>query len=1499
MKNITRWLVASVCGFYIVLQIAVYIPSIQEILGSVTASSLKDKYGWNVSIGRIRLGLWNRIIIDDINLKDQQDSVMLHAARLAAKINILPLAKGQISIANAQLFGTQVHIYQRTPHDKPNFQFIIDTFSNNDTTSSPIDLRIGSILLRRVSVDWHQQWKPRKSPGKFDPAHLQINDLAITAHLKALTRDSLNLSLKRFSFTEENGISLKNLSFDVVAGNDGGILDNLSLQLPHSSISIFSAKATWPHFPRKGQEKTWLKDMSLLANTYLHLTPSDLSALVPCLEGVNNPIEMQATMLFSEKCLNIPAFSILDGQSMELHAKAFVYDITGSSECTIMLERLRANSSILQTYVTPMSPAIQKLSPMISRLDTIDISGRIQFTRQNQECTLHIDNKYGNLSINASAREWNHIDASVSSDGILLDKILSDDGNHALGKTSFNITTNGLIADAQGKPDINVHAILPTMQWQGREYTNISLHAHLADNILETKVDLHDHGGEIHSHLTCQRGSRYRLTGNVSIGNFHTNRLGFGKRYQDTRLSINTTVDMNGSDMDNINGSLGIRDFLIQGNGTDSSTTIGPLSMSISTDMDKNQHRTLSIASAPLNLTASGRFRFSTIATTITNGLHNKLPKLIPYKRVSSKADTLHFSINLQDTALIRRIALRDISIPQKATLEGSLYGYDSIHVSGDIPELHIGTEQMRNGKIDIHGMPEAAKATVSVERRHKKGFVALSLAADAHDDRLRLVTTLNNNRQPRICGALDITTAFSRKPNGQHDIRAWIAPSDFIVSDTTWRVHPCAITWNGQTAEIRGFRINQSAHRGIDINGRISANTEDTLQVNLSEINVEYIMDLVNFKAVEFQGLATGNAYATGLLSSPHASADITVDGFAFNHAPLGTLRAKANWGDTPHFLSLDATISDPENQHLSTISGGFNLGDKDTPNGLDLNINTRKFNLAFINLFTQDIFEDFQGRATGRCHIYGPFNSINLEGDMIVDHADFSMPMLGTAYHLQQDSVRIRPEEIGITAQLYDKNATNTVHPFATSSRDGRSTLPHTAILHGRLSHSHFKNMSYDFHVNANKFLGYDFKDFGESSFYATCIVSGDIHVQGVQGRLTVNINATPEQGTVFTYNVTTPDAITNADFISINSRDDDTTEYIRSVDDTNVPTSNGSNAHPAVGTASDLFLDFDLPITPAAKLRLLMDRKSGDMIEINGNGRIRAKYYNKGRFNIFGTYRVQDGTYRLSLQDIIRKEFKFQPGGTIVFGGDAMKADLNLKAIYSVNSVSLDDLTTSSLGFSKTKVDCIMNLTGHPEQPAITFDFDLPNATEDERQMVRSIVSTEEERNMQAIYLLGLGRFYNFEADGADQSSAAMNSLVSSTLSSHLNNLITTAVGSSNWRVSTYLQTTEDGWRNMDVEGQLSGSLLNNRLLLTGNFGYREKYYTQRNFISDVSIEYLLTRNGMLSVKAYNQANDRYFVQSSLNTQGIGLQYKKDFNRLSDLFRWLCPKKKQEEE
>ena len=74
-----------------------------------------------------------------------------------------------------------------------------------------------------------------------------------------------------------------------------------------------------------------------------------------------------------------------------------------------------------------------------------------------------------------------------------------------------------------------------------------------------------------------------------------------------------------------------------------------------------------------------------------------------------------------------------------------------------------------------------------------------------------------------------------------------------------------------------------------------------------------------------------------------------------------------------------------------------------------------------------------------------------------------------------------------------------------------------------------------------------------------------------------------------------------------------------------------------------------------------------------------------------------------------------------------------------------------------------------------------------------------------------------------------------------------------------------------------------MFNNRLLFNGQFGYRDNISNNtQNFIGDFDIQYMLTRNGLLSLKVYNQSNDRYFTKNSLNTQGIGIVIQKEFGK-----------------
>jgi hypothetical protein len=314
--------------------------------------------------------------------------------------------------------------------------------------------------------------------------------------------------------------------------------------------------------------------------------------------------------------------------------------------------------------------------------------------------------------------------------------------------------------------------------------------------------------------------------------------------------------------------------------------------------------------------------------------------------------------------------------------------------------------------------------------------------------------------------------------------------------------------------------------------------------------------------------------------------------------------------------------------------------------------------------------------------------------------------------------------------------------------------------------------------------------------------------------------------------------------------------------------------------------------------------MDEKTSDYITLRGSGDLQTTFYNKGSFNMFGTYRISEGTYGITIQNIIKKNFVFKDGGTIIFGGDPYDARLNMQAQHIVNGVSLSDLNVGKSFSNTVRVNCLMDITGQPRAPIIEFDLDIPNVNTDEKQMLRSIINSEEEMNQQVIYLLAVGRFYPQGANNANQeenagqskTSLAMQSLLSGTLSGQINDMLNRVIKSNNWSFGANISTGDEGWNNAEYEGIVNGRLLNNRLLINGQFGYRDKTTTTSatpSFIGDFDIRYLLLPNGNLALKVYNQTNDRYFTKSSLNTQGIGIIMQKDFNGLSEL---LSTKKKK---
>ena len=310
----------------------------------------------------------------------------------------------------------------------------------------------------------------------------------------------------------------------------------------------------------------------------------------------------------------------------------------------------------------------------------------------------------------------------------------------------------------------------------------------------------------------------------------------------------------------------------------------------------------------------------------------------------------------------------------------------------------------------------------------------------------------------------------------------------------------------------------------------------------------------------------------------------------------------------------------------------------------------------------------------------------------------------------------------------------------------------------------------------------------------------------------------------------------------------------------------------------------------------MKIIMDPVAGDNISAHGTGNLRINFFNKGDFQMYGTYNILDGVYKMSLQNVIRKDFTLQPGGEVSFNGNPRNANLNVQAVYTVNSASLNDLIAdASSSRGNVRVNCLLNLTGPLTSPNLKFDLELPTVSDEDQELVRSLTSTEEQMNTQIIYLLTVGKFYAYDVANNGTQTDATSSLAFSTLSGQLNNMLSQVISSQNWNVGTNLTTGEKGWSDVEAEAILSGRLLNNRLIINGNFGYRENTLQNSNFVGDFEAIWLLTPSGELRLRGYNQTNDRYFTKSTLTTQGIGLMYKKDFTDWGELFDWFLRRRR----
>ena len=1461
-KTIINWTVWSLIALYLLLLILIHLPFSQSYLAEMTADAVADKLGTKVNVGRVDLGFLNRIIIDDVCIYDQQKKKMLQVARLSARIDILPLIQGRISISSAQLFGAHALFYKKNATAKPNFQFALDSLASKDTTSqTPLDLHINSLIIRRSSM-MYDQLDAEQTEGIFNPKHLNIHNIAANFALKQLTEDTLDLAVKRFSIHEQSGLAIDNLTMLLTAGKKGTHLRNFKLLMPSTEINLYTLDASY-RFVQDTLDKASLQYHGELFDTYI--TPSDLRCFHNPLKNSQKTIHTEFSFNGTSDQVTISKLSLFtDAGDVQVKANGHISTLNNVITWNTNIEELSISESILD-FIQKNMPQVPEL---VKRIGNLQCSGNIQGSSLgNLNANTIINTSIGHLTLDFAMTANKQYKGSIDTDGIDLGELLD---NEQLGLLATNLTLDGQFYQS-GAPTLNAQGVIKQLDYNDYSFSNIGINGSYSSQGVSGFLKVEDPNLALELEgalLTSSDVKNITLHGFVS--HLAPQALKLSSEWQNAVFAGNIDADFSAKTLNDAQGNLRISNFSMS---QDSHVPYKLDNLQITSGYEEGLHY-LTLVSDFAKAELKGDFEYSTIMKSITNFIGTALPTL-PGLPPYSQAVQNNFALNLQvyKTDWLQRFTKVNFDIRQPLLFNVRVNDHNrTIHLESLMPDFTYNGSRYTDGNLLISSPSDTIECMLSVNKLMENNqTMAIALQAKAKDNLLNTKLNWDNHdSHTPFSGQLNLATTLYHNLESESEAHIRVQPSHIILNGSTWSVEPSDVLYHKDHLLVDHFMVrNNQQHLIID--GTASPYDSDSLTIDLNDVEVAYILNLVDFHAVEFSGQATGTVSIRAPFDNFKANADLQVMNFKFENGRMGTLHANAHWNKEREQIDIDAIADDgPEAQ---TIIHGYV---SPTYNTIDLGIRAEGTYIEFMHNFTNSFLSYITGHANGAVRLAGSLDEMNLTGKLVVN-GEASVTPLNTTYTLRNDTVILVPDEIELhQMQLFDKYG-------------------NMGILSGGIHHQSLTNLSYDLYVDASNLLSFDFKDFGESTFYGTVFATGDVAIHGRSGEVTIDCNVTPEKNSVFVYNASSPDAITDQEFILWGSGSKTDNKGKLTVDRNN-------HSQLLEDIPTDIYINFLINCTPSATLRLLMDANTNDYITLNGNGAIRATFYNKGPFNMFGTYTVDHGTYGITIQNIIKKNFNFNRGGTIVFGGDPYNAALNLQAVYTVSGVSLSDLNIGNSFASNTiRVNCLMNIGGQPNAPQVDFDMEMPTVNADEQQMVRSIINGQQEMNQQVLYLLGIGRFYyqgqnNAGTQQTDRTSLAMQSFLSGTLSTQINTLLNSVIKNDNWNFGANISTGDEGWHNAEYEGLVSGRMLNNRLLLNGQFGYRDNA-TQAtpSFIGDFDIQYLLYPNGNLALKVYNQTNDRYFTKSALNTQGIGIIMKKDFNGLRELFNAKDKKKK----
>jgi len=1457
---IVRILVAVLAGLYLALMVLFNLPQVRSYLSETISAELSRKLGTSFRVGDVHVASINRIDLKDVCLLDHQNDSLFKSKRVSAQFNFSDLLhRKQIIINHLDLFDTFCKIYRPDEKTACNYQFVIDSLSSPSSDSKgKIELLIRTLMVRNLNLRYDCLDKKRIY-DQLDPNHLNLTKVDADMRINKVAKDTLNVRLRNICLKEQCGLDIKRLAFNFVAGPSETNVYNFSLKLPHSFVEIKQVHAV---NERRNKKLDFRHNRFSDVEIKGEWVPSELAFLYKPLKAFGDTkYKLSARVNKEGPTVSVASnLNTVGCDDLSLQASA-VFDIDKwlkkRANIKADIHQLYISSNHIKQWMAVLNS--RAVAPeVIDRVKFVSHQGTFFFGGKKMMCKGTTSTHLGMLKESISC-DNSHLRANVESNGFDIGALLNV--KPQLGYIDGSIEAYGIL-----KPSckLNFRSHINRIAFNHHVFGKIHLDGIYSPQNLDAKLNVADADLDMDLQGKYVFGSSRQLMAKADIRQLNPKALRLEKFFTGDSVSAKLFADVQ-SLSPTLIGTASIRRFKMHENGRE----YGFDSLVVASRA-RNGLLATRVQSDMLEMETTGNVAFTDIPAEFYRMIKNEmhmLPELFPSNK--KRGEYAYFDMRLKKTAFLEHLFKLPVRFEEMPHFSGYFnQAEDKLKFSAFIPTFYMNDSRYKEGSIYITNDGDSLNFLGHITKQFNKEDVEFVLDTRSFGSSVLSELKWKALRNNSTHGSLKAKSTFSSDETGNYT-HIEFYPSEIYVHDSLWQVSPSAFDIRKGDYQIRNFKIGRN-NQYITLNSTANGLGGKGLEADLKGIDLGYVFDILNFHPVELTGIASGRILTGDMAANKDVRADLVVDGFRFNTGDMGKLQLAGLWNNEEGKIHLDAKSRQADDDS-TLIKGYVDISN----NEIDLRFNSVRTNLGFLNWYLSSIFADLDGRTSGYLRLFGPLSSMDFEGREKIDYLTLTPRVLNTTYHITNDSIIFSP------GKIHFKNMT---------LKDTKGSSGH---INGDVMHRKLHNFRFDIGIDADNLLVYDWNDRETDTFWGTVMADGTCRLSGSTDELHVNLDMTPRAGSTFVYDSSSPGGNgDNKEFIHFVTPGEQAS--VMSDEKHNDKDNENKRNQGDKDSSADIFLDFNINATPDASLVILTDNKTGDRMSLNGSGPLHINYYNKGKFSIFGTYTLDKGLYRITIRDIIHKAFTMQKGGTIRFNGSPMDGDLNLKGIYTINSVSLGDLNLGNLNNSSSaNVDCIVLFKGKCGEPQVSFDLDIPNVNEDEKQMVRNMISSQGDMNMQIIYLLSIGRFFtydyaNFNGGTQNQSTVAMQSLLASTLSEQFNSMLSNALHISNWKFGTSIATGRMGWSDMEVEGLLSGSLLDNRVLINGNFGYRDQPTYSNNFVGDFNIRWLLTKSGIISLKAYSETNDRYFTKTSLTTNGVGLLFQKDFDTLRDFFK-----------